>query len=543
MTSLPAEAGSLDEEVTQKPWRALRYFNVYRLLLAGMCGALTWSGGLPPQVPPSAVPLVGWTATLYFGAAVALALLAWRRWAGFSLLRNLQVPLDVLAITLLIHASGGVSGGFGILLVVATVGSCLLAGRRVAVAYASLATLALLAQTLYGIVRLDYATTSYAQAALLGVICFTAGLLAAWLAEQARNSAALAATRAVELRNLAQLNEYIVQRMQSGILVLDDKLCVVLANEAALRMAGQHIAVPGCSLVAFSEPLSIAWLAWVQRAENPRTPLTLGPDGMEVIVSFARLERAERVDGGSTLVFMQDAAETHQRVQQIKLASLGRLTASIAHEIRNPLGAISHAGQLLGESAALPAEDRRLVQIIAQHSARMNDIVSNVLMIGRRVSTVTERFALVPWLEAFLAEFAERRGLDAGALACVAKEADIVVQMDKSQLHQVLWNLAENALRYSRYLPLVQFLVSRQPGSGRPLLDVCDTGVGMPPADAGQVFEPFFTGLGGGTGLGLYIARELCESNQATLTLLSAGSQGCIFRLCFAHPDALVLMS
>ena len=264
--------------------------------------------------------------------------------------------------------------------------------------------------------------------------------------------------------------------------------------------------------------------------------------GMEVQV-WQQEERAERVDGGSTLVFMQDAAETHQRVQQIKLASLGRLTASIAHEIRNPLGAISHAGQLLGESAALPAEDRRLVQIIAQHSARMNDIVSNVLMIGRRVSTVTERFALVPWLEAFLAEFAERRGLDAGALACVAKEADIVVQMDKSQLHQVLWNLAENALRYSRYLPLVQFLVSRQPGSGRPLLDVCDTGVGMPPADAGQVFEPFFTGLGGGTGLGLYIARELCESNQATLTLLSAGSQGCIFRLCFAHPDALVLMS
>ena len=540
MTTLLTEGPSVLALTAQRSWRALRYFNLYRLLIAGTFAGLAWAERLtPPTTYPDAA-LIRWTATLYFSAALAFGFVYWRRPGGLTLLRNLQLPLDVLCITLLVQGSGGVSGGFGILLVVATAGSCLLAGRRTAVAYASLATLALLAQTLYGIARLDYAPTSYAQAALLGLTCFAAGLLSAWLAEQARTSEELAAARAVELRNLAQLNEYIVQRMQSGILVLDEGINVVLANEAALRMAGQAAATPGRSLVEFSEPLSKAWLSWVQRGENPRLPLALGAVGAEAIVSFARLDR---VDGVSTLVFMQEAAETHQRVQQLKLASLGRLTASIAHEIRNPLGAISHAGQLLEESLALSVGDRRLVQIIAQHSARMNDIVSNVLIIGRRMSASAERFALVPWLNEFLAEITEQHALAPGALVCASRETAIIVHMDKSQLHQVLSNLAQNALRYSRDLPLVKFLVARQPGTGRPVLDVCDTGPGMPATDAQQIFEPFFTGVGGGTGLGLYIARELCEANQATLVLLSAGSEGCVFRLCFAHPDALALVN
>ena len=512
---------------TDNQWRALWYFGLYRLtiavLLAGLSGLRRW----PPMNLNIDLRLGTWTALAYLLFGLGFLVAVRRRLAPFSLLRNLQVPADVLALTLFLHASGGVAGGFGILQVVATAGACLLASQRVAVAYASLATLALLAQTAYGILRLDYLTASYTHAGLLGLSFFITGLLAAFMAEQVRGSVALVAERDAELRSLAQLNEYVVQRMQAGILVLDEQLQVVLANRAALRMTGQAEGIEGRPLHEISGMLNLAWRAWRARGGNRRTPLTLEPQGVDAIVSFASLA-ADRHD---TVVYLEDTAEIHQRAQQIKLASLGRLTASIAHEIRNPLAAISHAGQLLSESQDLPAEDRRLVQIIGEQSVRMNDIVKNVLMIGRRDNTKVEEFSLHPWLAEFLRELAERRNLPPDALSLEADPADIIVSMDKSQLDQVLWNLAENALRFSRQSPLLRLVTWLEADTGRAFLDIIDTGPGMTTQIAEQVFEPFFTTDAAGNGLGLYLARELCEANQMSLSLLRHGEAGCVFRL------------
>jgi two-component system sensor histidine kinase PilS (NtrC family) len=517
----------LPSGATDNQWRALWYFGLYRLtialLLAGLSGLRRW----PPMSLSIDLQLGTWTAMAYLLFGIAFLLAVRKRLGRFALLRNLQVPVDVLALTLFLHASGGVAGGFGILQVVATAGACLLASQRVAVAYASLATLALLAQTAYGILRLDYLTASYTHAGLLGLSFFVSGLLAAFMGEQVRGSVALVAERDAELRSLAQLNEYVVQRMQAGILVLDEQLQVVLANRAALRMTGQREGIEGRPLHEISGMLNLAWRAWRARGGNRRTPLTLEPQGVDAIVSFASLA----ADGRDTVVYLEDTAEIHQRAQQIKLASLGRLTASIAHEIRNPLAAISHAGQLLSESQDLPAQDRRLVQIIGEQSVRMNDIVKNVLMIGRRDSAKLEEFALHPWLREFLHELAERRALPPGALSLDADPADIILSMDKSQLNQVLWTLAENALRISREPPLLRLVTGLEPETGRAFLEVIDTGPGMSTQVAEQVFEPFFTTDAAGNGLGLYLARELCEANQMSLSLLRHNDQGCVFRL------------
>ena len=525
-TAAPTAAGSAVSP-SENLWQALGYFALYRLTIAALLVVLNLFRRWPVSELNIDARLGIWTAGAYLIFGLLFLIAVNGRMASFALLRNLQVPADTLALTLFLHASGGVAGGFGILQVVATAGACLLAGRRVAVAYASLATIALLSQTLFGILRLDYLTTSYTHAGLLGLSCFVTGLLAAFMGEQVRGSAALVAARDAELRSLERLNEYVVQRMQSGILVLDEHRRIVLANQAALRMTARHTPVLGVELQELSGMLNLAWRAWRKRGGNSRTPLTLDPQGVDAIVSFASLSN----DGRDTLVFLEDTAEIHQRAQQIKLASLGRLTASIAHEIRNPLAAISHAGQLLSESQALPPEDRRLVQIIGEHSVRMNDIVKNVLMIGRRDSAKVEEFELRAWLATFLQELAERRGLQPGDLSLEGETADITVSMDKSQLHQVLWNLGENALRFSREPPLLRLFTGREAGTGRAFLDIIDTGPGMPVQVAEQIFEPFFTTDASGNGLGLYIARELCEANQMSLNLVRHDERGCVFRL------------
>ena len=517
-----------------RAWLALRYFNLYRLIIAGLFAALSGFGRLPPNFTQFDEHRILWTSLSYLTFATLFHVCIERRAPNLVVLRNFQVVLDIVALTILMHASGGVAGGFGILLVIAIAGACLLASVQAAVAFAALTTLAVLGETVYGVLKLEYSIASYTQAGLLGAACFATAVLASWLAEQARRSEALAAARAQDLQALAELNEHIVQRMRSGIVVLDDTLRVVLINQAAARMLGTGGPMIGRSLADVSSALDGARHAWVARSENRKTPIDLDGRGSQAIVSFTNL--GVGVDE-NTLVFLEDAAETQQRAQQIKLASLGRLTASIAHEIRNPLGAISHAGQLLSESADLSSEDRRLLQIIEEHSRRMNAIIKNVMMIGRRELAVAESFELRQWLEGFAAEVTERHGLASDGLACSWREPDIIVRMDRSQLHQVLWNLCENALRYSRTTPQLRFVCGRDGATARPYVDVVDSGPGMADSIAEQVFEPFFTSGGGGTGLGLYIARELCEANQATLALVAHGEQGCTFRVLFAHPD------
>ena len=527
----PVPASPVLPEATARSWQALAYFNAYRALLALLLLGFSGIEQLSVAVLRVDAALLGGMALAYLVFALAFRLVINRRLSSFNVLRTVQVPVDVTAMTLLLEATGGVSGGFGILLLVANAGASLLADRRLAVAYASLNTLALLSQTGLGVLQLDYPIGAFTPTALLGLACFGTGSLAAWLAEQARRSEALAEARAVALRNLSQLNEIIVQRLGAGLVVLDAQGRVVLANDAARRwLAGAGTAVGDLSTLA--PALHLSWQRWLQSASDRAVPVSLAADAAALLPSFQRLA------DGSTLVTLEDAAEARRRAQELKLASLGRLTASIAHEIRNPLGAISHAGQLLAESAHLPGDDRRLVQIIAEHSARMNDIIRNVLQIGRRDSAVMEKVALLPWLQAFADELSVRHP-DRGPLPQVeAGGVDIIVDMDRSQLRQVLWNLAENAARYSRREPWLRLRTGVTGPGGRPFIDVTDTGPGMSAEVADQIFEPFFTSHAEGTGLGLYVARELCEGNRVSLDLIGHGAEGCVFRLLFPEAAA-----
>jgi two-component system, NtrC family, sensor histidine kinase PilS len=375
---------------------------------------------------------------------------------------------------------------------------------------------------------------SFTQGGLLGAIFFATALLSHALASRIRQSEALAAQRGVDLANMARLNAHIVQRMQSGIIVLDPERQVRLVNTSALALLGLSGPCQGEHLARISPELYEHVCSWLKQP-HPATRL-MRPASRETDLLISMADLGSGPSAG-ILIFLEDAAVTRQRAQQLKLASLGQLTASIAHEIRNPLGAISHAGQLLSESSSRPPEDQRLTRIIQEHSERINRIIENVLRLGRRDNPVPESFPLGLWLQSFVEEFTEYKRLSPVQITLNIEPADIEVRMDRSQLHQIVWNLCENGLRYSRGTPLLELQGGLKSISERPYLDVIDHGSGIPLDLADHIFEPFVSRNSTGTGLGLYIAGELCECNQASLSLHANTDQGCCFRINFAHPD------
>jgi len=223
----------------------------------------------------------------------------------------------------------------------------------------------------------------------------------------------------------------------------------------------------------------------------------------------------------------------------MELASLGRLTASIAHEVRNPLGAINHAGQLLSESDSIGEEDKRLTTIIEEHSRGVNNIVENIMNISRRDQAEPITLELVQWMRNFLKEVETRQGLVLGSIKMSCDDHDMYVKMDQDQdqLRQVLWNLIENRIRYSSGTPLLEIVCATRDDTKEPYLDIIDHSTGIFSSMEEQLFEPFFTTNPKDAGLRLFIARELCEKNRATSSLQENSDEGCCVRISFPRHE------
>ncbi len=246
---------------------------------------------------------------------------------------------------------------------------------------------------------------SYATAGLLGIVLFATAGASAFAAEGMRESEALVRQKDLDLANLAELSQYIVQHLRESLLVVDAADKIRLINESAAQILGDDHAVPGALVGEVSPRLLYSLSTWRQREQGENSPSSfVAADGARLIQPhFAPLG----VSPGPTLIFLEDTSLMAERVQQGKLAALGRLSASIAHEIRNPVGAMSHAGQLLAESANIGPEERRLTDIIRNNSERVSTIINNVLQLSRREATKATRLSLGDWFEDFLNEFCE----------------------------------------------------------------------------------------------------------------------------------------
>jgi two-component system sensor histidine kinase PilS (NtrC family) len=371
---------------------------------------------------------------------------------------------------------------------------------------------------------------------VIGVVLFAIALSAWPIANRLRESEALVRRQEIDLANLAQLSQYIVQHLRESILVVDTEDRVRLINESAAQMLGDRSAYPGALLGEASPRLFYLLATWRQGgaagADSP--PTFAAADGARVIQPhFAPLGDSAPAP---ILVFLEDTSLIAAKVQQSKLAALGRLSASIAHEIRNPVGAMSHAGQLLAESANLAGEDKRLTEIICSNAARVSDIINNVLRLSRREEARLERLSLGDWIADFRDEFCATMQCAPERFTISGPEAPIEVRVDSSQLHQVLWNLCDNVLKHAPAAAPIEVRYGRISAGLRPYLEIADRGPGVPAELIERIFEPFFSSAHGGTGLGLFLARELAQTNGATLLYEPRAGGGSVFRMVFADP-------
>lgn len=522
-------------------WRVLITLNAFRLLISTAL-LLLFAVGSDPHFFGDAKPtLFAATVAGYLVFAILSAVSLRQQWVPRVALAVTQLLVDIVAIVILMHASGGISSGLGGLLVIFIGAASLVIPVIVSATLAAIATFFILGEQFYTQFSDLNSVANYPAAGILSGVIFALALATQPLARRIRTSEALARQFGVDLKNLSELNEYIVQHLRESIVVVDTSDGIRLINSSALQLLGVEAAPPGTPLGTVTASLAEYIRTWredLSLSSHPELTLITEGDNVRITAHLAPLGK----DGqrkGPILVFLEDVSQLNARVQQSKLASLGRLSASIAHEIRNPVGAMSHAAQLLGESSGLTDDDIRLTEIIRTHSSRVSHIIDNVLQLSRRESSRPERLALKDWLDDFASEFERTLELQEGEFSVGDLPADLEVRMDRGHLRQVLWNLCDNAVKYASETGgiMVEIKGGRLTGQGRPYLDVLDCGLGVDKATADKIFEPFFTARSGGTGLGLYISRELCELNRATLLYLDRPGGGSIFRIVFADPD------
>ena len=518
-------------------WRVLGLLNLYRILVPMVLLGLYSLGGVRGLAVDS--PQLFFTATaVYLCFGLLSVILVRRRLASVHIQTIVQASVDISVLMVVLHACGGVSSGLGLLLLVPVGSLAFLLPPRSALFLAAVAIIAVLVHTIWQQLNGTADITAYATAGLLGIVLFTIAAAASFVASSMRQSEDLVRQKDLDLANMAELSQYIVQHLRESLLVVDAADRVRLINESAAEILGDEHAVPGALVGEVSPRLLYSLTTWRRSERGLEAPANfVAADGARLIQPhFAPLGG---ISPGPTLIFLEDTSLMAERVQQSKLAALGRLSASIAHEIRNPVGAMSHAGQLLAESPLFGPDERRLTDIIRNNSERVSTIINNVLQLSRRESTKPTRLNLGDWLDDFLREFCETMQVAPARIGVLEEADDLEVRFDPSHLHQVVWNLSDNAIKYGepRAGISVEIKLGRLNPSGRPFLEVADRGAGIDAQSADRIFEPFFTGRKGGTGLGLFIARELCQLNRAVLLYEARNGDGSIFRIVFTDPQ------
>lgn len=438
--------------------------------------------------------------------------------------------IDISALSLLLLASSGVSSGMGGLLVAAIAASNILLTGRAGIFLAAYASISILLIEIYLGFYFTESDKNFFQAGILGALYFSTALFVQHISKRAKQSEAIAQQQALDLVDLEELNHLIIQRLRMGIIVVNKNLRIRTMNEMARNFIGGHTD----TLPDILQQQLARWRA----TPNERPAIFRLSDNLpELQPNFTSLTF---ISDEHVIIFLEDASKLAQQAQQLKLAALGHLTASIAHEIRNPLGAISHAAQLLDESDHLDKADRHLLGMIKKHATRMNGIIENILQLTRQSTPHPDTFDLKSWITQFIQEHYSH--YDDTVIKIDIELPELFIRIDKSQLGQILTNLCDNGLRYSKQHTNHATLLLRAgilKENELPYLDVIDDGIGIPEQIQPHLFEPFYTTESSGTGLGLYICKGLCELNQTSLDYINQPGGAC-FRLIFPHPQRII---
>ena len=518
----------LERNTESYTWRPLRILNIYRVLVVLSVTSFFFLLSVNGSYEVNNFNLFFGGAYTYCFFAVAFGLMVLRRRPRFRVQLFSQLFADIFFLALLIFAKGRVDSTLGVLLVISVAGSSILLSRKMAVAGAALAAISILCAQTYMMIYADAKIEAYSSAGALGIVVFIAALSANAVARHAKEFEMLAQKRGKDIVSLEQLNDYIVQKLQSGVVALNADMSIRLLNTAAEKMVGERMVLSGMGLTEALPQIAAELDIWLATGKEYH-PIVKLPGGTAQL-SF------EKINGGIILVFLDDHEKLAHQVQEEKLASLGKLTASIAHEIRNPLGAISHAGQLLAESPELVEQDKRLTEIIHDHSERLNTIIKSILHLSRKRDAETAHIELDEWLDKFAYDFSIEKYIDVKQVKISMQDSRLSVETELSAFEQVMWNLCSNALVHSgehENMPKVTIKVYEI--DGRVNIDVINTGKKIEEKHQDRIFEPFFTTLASGTGLGLYLCKELCNNNKIELNYIKDNADGTCFRLVFPN--------
>ena len=515
----------------ERSWHSLRMFLLYRIGLATLLLTVFFMNG-NRDLGATNPDLFLNTGYALLGLNLLLLLPTYLKWLPFRWLVFIMAGADILALTLMMHASTGLSGGLALLIIPSIAGVGLLLPGRMALFFAALASLAVLGELVYGFWEYLYHSPNYTMAGIHGMLYFAVASLAAKLARQVKHTEATVTELDRNLASITEMNEQIIDNMQSGVCVVGDDGRIRLINQTAKRLLNVKGLNNPLRLADISDALYTSYSVWRKRRDDrayAHNAVTEGGSDFE-----ARFIRAGEGKQAVTLIFLDDISERNRQLQAMKLASLGRFTASIAHEIRNPLGAISHATQLLQESPNLQDDDRRLVAITETNTKRMNHIIEDILNLSRNSPPAADTIPLYTWLQELTDEYRQQRLDTENELLLKFAATDKTVVFDSNQLRQILWNLFNNAQSHGRTgQKTVTITVEGDIPDHATYahIHVINDGAAISEEDEKKLFEPFFTTSNEGTGLGLYLSRELCENNGGSLDFIRRPDGKTCFRI------------
>src|SRR5689334_21428769 len=435
---------------------------------------------------------------------------------------------DILFIALLMVAGGSTGAPLPILLFPQLAASGWLLRTQTAFFHAALAAIVLLGLETYRLAGGDIAGTQLFQTALICLGYFAMVGTAVVIGRYTKASEDLAAQRGIDVANLEQVNRLIIQDMQDGVLVVDLNGVVRGHNAQVTRLLGGFGRMRGgMRLAEFSATLHDYWRRWQEDFSEVLPPFKV--DATQRLLRVRHVRIGSGLNGG-TLIYLEDLGRAQSDAQQMKLAAMGRLTASIAHEVRNPLSAINQAAQLLEEDGSVAPEGERLLSMIRNNAKRIDRIVGEVLQLNRRDRQQPEVIDYSEFIYSLVEEVVQAEDIPPASVI-IQCPSELYVLFDRGHLSQIMWNLVRNAWQHCQKKDGSIHIMGRAGYMGDAVIsELSDDGPGIPAELRAQIFEPFFTTRPGGTGLGLYIARELADANGAALELLPKGP-GANFRL------------
>ena len=530
---------SAESKTSATRWRSLKLYNAYRLLIAllilvtqGLPNNYSWWQNVNADLFLDFFSVI---ALGYFIFSVTSVIFTWLERPNIDITLPIQILIDIVLIVLLMHAQDSNQGSIGLLLIITTASASLISEGRLALFYAAMASIGILLEQSYRIFLIGNSADNYTPAVLLSLGCFATAWLAYSLAKRAQESELLASQRGIDVQNMAQINALITHEMQDGVLVVDQAFKIKHYNVQAVTLLGidskqsESINWHEKSLHEISPEIASLMQLWIEETaqSNGFEPtnnavanyLKFTSLSRELRLRFLPISESRESDSRKqgAVIFISDWSQMQTQAHQVKLAALGRLTANIAHEIRNPLSAISHANQLLQEEDSDPSA-KRMLQIISDNVQRLDQIIKDVLELNRRDRTNQEPIHLENFMLDFYTQFCAVERIPAFCFKIKYENTDTMIMFDRRHLNQILWNLCKNGWRHCKNEENSLELTVSNLGKNRTVqIEISDDGDGIAEDVRSNLFEPFFTTEKTGTGLGLYIARELADANGAKL--------------------------